>query len=72
MRVKKTHIIDSMRRAAKKDFNLRVQSANRKKNDLERIADADIVEFMIDSFNSQIQNQKIRDLENMLKSIMQK
>ena len=66
MRVKKTHIIDSVVRAAAKK---RVQPANHQnKVELKGIPDTDIVEFMIDSFNAQIQDQKKRDLENILKS----
>jgi len=70
MRVKKTHIIDSVVHAAVKK---RVQPANHQnKVELKGIPDTDIVEFMIDSFNAQIQDQKKRDLENILKSFIQK
>lgn len=70
MKLKKTHIIDSVVRAAAKK---RVQSANHQnKVELEKIPDTDIAEFMVDSFNAQIQDQKKRDLENMLKSFIQK
>lgn len=70
MRVKKTHIIDSVVHAAAKK---RVQPANHQnKVELKGIPDTDIVEFMTDSFNAQIQDQKKRDLENILKSFIQK
>ena len=52
MRVKKTHIIDSVVRAAAKK---RVQPANHQnKVELKGIPDTDIVEFMIDVYKRQV------------------